>query len=173
RNNPEDFWETGNRRSRVEGTLTQSLGRDYGNLYLTLSRQQYWHTDDVERLMQFGYSSSWKRLSWNVSWSYSNTARQGTGNNNASDNTSEQIYMLSLSVPLSGWWGNSYATYSVSQNDNSGSSHQLGLSGTALERNNLSWNLMQSYNSHDDEVGGNMSLTYDGTYGTVNGSYNY
>ncbi len=32
---------------------------------------------------------------------------------------------------------------------------------------------MQSYNSHDDEVGGNMSLTYDGTYGTVNGSYNY
>ncbi|MBC0547502.1 fimbrial biogenesis outer membrane usher protein [Escherichia coli] len=173
RNNPEDFWETGNRRSRVEGTLTQSLGRDYGNLYLTLSRQQYWHTDDVERLMQFGYSSSWKRLSWNVSWSYSNTARQGTGNNHASDNTSEQIYMLSLSVPLSGWWGNSYATYSVSQNDNSGSSHQLGLSGTALERNNLSWNLMQSYNSHDDEVGGNMSLTYDGTYGTVNGSYNY
>lgn len=97
----------------------------------------------------------------------------GTGNNHASDNTSEQIYMLSLSVPLSGWWGNSYATYSVSQNDNSGSSHQLGLSGTALERNNLSWNLMQSYNSHDDEVGGNMSLTYDGSYGTVNGSYNY
>lgn len=81
--------------------------------------------------------------------------------------------MLSLSVPLSGWWGNSYATYSVSQNDNSGSSHQLGLSGTALERNNLSWSLMQSYNSHDDEVGGNMSLTYDGSYGTVNGSYNY
>ena len=60
-----------------------------------------------------------------------------------------------------------YATYSVSQNDNSD-----GLSGTALERNNLSWNLMQSYNSHDDEVGGNMSLTYDGSYGTVNG-YNY
>ncbi|ENK0733586.1 fimbria/pilus outer membrane usher protein, partial [Escherichia coli] len=28
-------------------------------------------------------------------------------------------------------------------------------------------------NSHDDEVGGNMSLTYDGSYGTVNGSYNY
>ncbi|MCV5779308.1 fimbria/pilus outer membrane usher protein, partial [Escherichia coli] len=78
-------------------------------LYLTLSRQQYWHTDDVERLMQFGYSSSWKRLSWNVSWSYSNTARQGTSNSQASDNTSEQIYMLSLSVPLSGWWGNSYA----------------------------------------------------------------
>lgn len=76
RNSPEDFWETGNRRSRVEEP-TQSLGRDYGNLYLTLSRQQYWHTDDVERLMQFGYSSSWKRLSWNVSWSYSNTARRG------------------------------------------------------------------------------------------------
>ncbi|MCR2306817.1 fimbria/pilus outer membrane usher protein, partial [Salmonella enterica] len=61
RNSPEDFWETGNRRSRVAGTLTQSLGRDYGNLYLTLSRQQYWHTDDVEGLMQFGYSSCWKR----------------------------------------------------------------------------------------------------------------
>lgn len=32
---------------------------------------------------------------------------------------------------------------------------------------------MQSYNSHDDEVGGNMSLSYDGTYGSLNGSYNY
>ncbi|MDD0624331.1 hypothetical protein PSZ77_24105, partial [Shigella sonnei] len=30
-------------------------------------------------------------------------SRQGTGNNHASDNTSEQIYMLSLSVPLLGW----------------------------------------------------------------------
>lgn len=173
RNNADDFWQTGNRRSRIEGTLTQSLGKDFGNLYLTLSRQQYWHTDDVERLVQFGYSSSWKNISWNVSWSYSNTARQGTDDNHARDNTSEQIYMLSISIPLSGWLGNSYATYSVSQNDNSGSSHQLGLSGTALERNNLSWNLMQSYNSNDDAVGGNMALTYDGTYGTVNGGYNY
>ena len=173
RNNADDFWETGNRRSRIEGTLTQSLGNDFGSLYLTLSRQQYWHTDDVERLIQFGYSSSWQRLSWNVSWSYSNTASQGSGDNHASDNTSEQIYMLSLSIPLSGWWGNSYATYSVSQNENSGSSHQLGLSGTALERNNLSWNLMQSYNSNDDAIGGSMALTYDGTYGTVNGGYNY
>ena len=50
RNSPEDFWETGNRRSRDGGTLTQSLGRDYGDLYLTLSRQQYWHTDDVETI---------------------------------------------------------------------------------------------------------------------------
>ncbi|WP_370629144.1 hypothetical protein, partial [Enterobacter sp. BIDMC 29] len=37
-----DFWVTGNRRSRLEGTWTQTFGEGMGNLYLTLSRQQYW-----------------------------------------------------------------------------------------------------------------------------------
>jgi outer membrane usher protein len=41
-----------------------------GNIYLTLSRQQYWKTNEVERLVQLGYSNSWRSISWNVSWNY-------------------------------------------------------------------------------------------------------
>lgn len=172
-NNQDDFWQTGNRRSRVEGTLTQSFVQGYGNVYLTLSRQEYWHTNNIERLIQFGYSNSWNSISWNISWSYSDMSSSRYESNNTKDNGNEQIYMLSLSVPLSGWLNNSFATYSVTQNDHTNSSHQVGLSGTMLERNNISYNLTQSYTSDDDTAGGSLALTYDGTYGSVNSSYNY
>ncbi|MCZ5545033.1 fimbria/pilus outer membrane usher protein, partial [Escherichia coli] len=73
RSDSETFWQTGNRRSRLEGTWTQPFAQGYGNIYLTLSREQYWRTDNVERLIQIGYSNSWKQMTWNASWNYTDT----------------------------------------------------------------------------------------------------
>ncbi|MFP1528838.1 fimbria/pilus outer membrane usher protein [Escherichia coli] len=58
------------------GKLSQPLRRHLdaifharlGNIYLTFSRQEYWQTDEVERLLQFGYNNNWRNISWNVSW---------------------------------------------------------------------------------------------------------
>ena len=125
------------------------------------------------RLMQFGYSSSWKRLSWNVSWSYSILPDGDEGTTMPVYNTSEQIYMLSLSVPLSGWWGNVTPPILFRKTMIIPVAHINSDSAVRRWKNNLSWNLMRSYSSPDDRVGGNMSLTYDGSYGTVNSSYNY
>ncbi|EBU8163594.1 fimbrial biogenesis outer membrane usher protein [Salmonella enterica subsp. enterica serovar Napoli] len=173
--NSSDFWETGNRRSRVEGTWTQSFGPGFGNIYLTLSRQQYWQTDEVERLVQFGYSNSWRRISWNASWNYTDSANRSFGSNNKNDNDDsdhEQIFMLTVSIPLSGAMESSYVNYSMTQNNHNDSTIQAGVGGTLLEGHNLSYNVQESWTSTpEDTYGGNASMGYDGTYGSVNGGY--
>lgn len=174
-NNQSDFWVTGNRRSRLEGTWTQTFGEGMGNLYLTLSRQQYWKTDAVERLVQFGYSNSWRSISWNLSWNYSDSATTSSGRQDADSTSSEseQIFMFSVSVPLSGWLSNSYVSYSATQNNHGKGMHQVGVNGTALEGHNLSYNIQQSLDADERESNGSAGLGYDGTYGSVNASYDY
>lgn len=174
--NDNDFWITGNRRSRLEGTWTQYFGRDWGSIYLTVSRQQYWQSDEVERLIQFGYNNNWRQISWNVSWNYVDSINHTSGNNHYYDDDEEygkeQVFMLSVSMPLSGWMENSYASYSLTQNNHNDSTMQAGLSGTMLDDRNLSWNVQESWMSTpEDSYSGNMGASYDGTYGSVNGSY--
>ncbi|ERC35832.1 type VII secretion system (T7SS), usher family protein [Escherichia coli B93] len=51
---------------------------------------------------------------------------------------------------------------------------QVGLNGTMLEGRNLSYNVQESWmHSPDDSYSGNAGMTYDGTYGSVNGSYSW
>ena len=172
--NESDFWETGNRRSRLEGTWTQSFERGWGNIYLTLSRQQYWQTDAVERLIQTGYSNNLGMVSWNVSWSYTDSATHSANTSESEDNNGdENIFMFSLSVPLSGWVKNSYLNYAMTQNDSAQASHMVGLSGTLLERDNLSYNLQQSWTGDNAADASNLAMTYNGTYGTLDSSYAY
>ncbi|POP44566.1 hypothetical protein CHU32_16270 [Superficieibacter electus] len=173
-----DFWLTGNRRSRIEGTWTQFFGPGFGNMYLTLSRQQYWQTNEVERLLQFGYSNNWRQVLWNISWNYTDSLTRYASDDGYSsrndDDGKEQIFMLSISVPLSGWMSNSYIDYSLTQNNHNESTMQVGLGGTALEGNNLSYNLQESWTSSPEDVySSNANMNYDGTYGSVNGSYAY
>ncbi|HCL5252126.1 TPA: fimbrial biogenesis outer membrane usher protein [Salmonella enterica] len=171
-----DFWVTGNRRSRIEGTWTQSLGRNWGNFYLTVSRQEYWQTDEVERLVQFGYNNNWRQVSWGVSWNYTDSINHSTDSDDGSsdDYGKEQIFMLTLSIPLSGWLDSSYVNYSMTQNNHNDSTMQAGVGGTLLEGHNLSYNVQESWSSMpEDTYSGSTSLNYDGTYGTVNGSYDY
>jgi outer membrane usher protein len=175
-NNESDFWTTGNRRSRLEGTWTQTFGDGMGNIYLTLSRQQYWKTNEVERLVQLGYSNSWRSISWNVSWNYTDslTSAQNSTDTDISDSQgSEQIFMLSLSIPLSGWLHDSYVNYGYTQNNHGKGMHQVGLSGNALDAHNLSWNVQQSYDADNEDYNNSAGVGYDGTYGSVNASYDY
>lgn len=179
--NDSDFWITGNRRSRLEGTWTQSFAPGWGNIYLTVSRQEYWQTDEAERLLQFGYNNNWRHISWNVSWNYTDSIKRSSGNNHSNnhdddsdDYGKEQIFMFSMSIPLSGWMEDSYANYSLTQNNHNESTMQAGLNGTMLEGHNLSYNVQESWMSlPEDTYSGNAGMTYNGTYGSVNGSYSW
>ncbi|EFJ4768616.1 fimbrial biogenesis outer membrane usher protein [Escherichia coli] len=175
--NDSDFWVTGNRRSRFEGTWTQSFTPGWGNIYLTFSRQEYWQTDEVERLLQFGYNNNWRNISWNVSWNYTDSIKRSLGNHHDDNNDDfgkEQIFMFSMSIPLSCWMEDSYVNYSLTQNNHHESTMQVGLNGTMLEGRNLSYNVQESWmHSPDDSYSGNAGMTYDGTYGSVNGSYSW
>lgn len=113
-----------------------------------------------------------------MSWNYTDSINRYYGNDhyddddNNDDNNHEQVFMLSVSIPLSGWMENSYVNYSMTQNNHNDSTMQAGVGGTLLEGNNLSYNVQESWMSTpEDTYSGNASMGYDGTYGSVNGGY--
>ncbi|MCV5333245.1 fimbria/pilus outer membrane usher protein, partial [Escherichia coli] len=92
--------------------------------------QEYWQTDEVERLLQFGYNNNWRNISWNVSWNYTDSIKRSSSNHHDDNNDNfgkEQIFMFSMSIPLSGWMEDSYVNYSLTQNNHHESTMQVGL----------------------------------------------
>lgn len=158
-----------NRRAKLQASVSQRLG-SLGSVYLSGVRQTYWNTAGSSDSLQVGFSSSVGSVNYSLNYSYS---RQ------SSPPGSARSAFLSLSVPLSSLLSgddsrrrNMYATYSSSQNTAGDITHQAGLSGTALERNNLSWNLSQGY-TRDNGNSGNLSTNYRGTYGNSSLGYSY
>lgn len=153
------------KRSRIEGSVSQELGKSGGSLFLSAWQQSYWRTDFQDVTLQFGYSGVWRTLSYNLAYNYSESLYQ-TGTN--------QIFSLNLSMPLR--WGNDdtplYLTYGMNHDADGQSVHSLGLSGTALEDRNLSYSLQQGFRTGDDSSSfSNAALDYRGARGNLGIGY--
>lgn len=156
------YRSTNNRRSRLQLNLSQSLN-DWGSIYANAYQQDYWDMDGHERSISMGYSSSWEGINWSLNYSLTKTP--------SSDN--DQQVSLSFTVPLSRWMANSWATYNLSSTRHGETSHQVGVSGTLLQDNNLSYNVQQTYANHDKGYGAYLSSRYRASYGEFNTSYSY
>jgi outer membrane usher protein len=117
-------------------TISQSLGEEMGSLSLSYIREDYWNTGRTMESVGVGYNNSWRGISYSMNYSYNrNTTDQNTGKRNDEDH----LFALSISVPLGEWLPKPvYANYSLNSSKNGSTSNNLGLSGTLLERNNLS-----------------------------------
>lgn len=151
-----------NRRSRMQVNLSQRLG-GWGSAYLNAYQQNYWDMSGDERSVSAGFSSSWRDITWSVSYNLTRTPN--------ADNDRQMA--LNVNVPLSRWLPNSWATYSVNTASGGYTSHQAGIGGTALENNNLSYNLQQSYTSNNTGYGASLSGRYRGSAGEVGLGYSY
>jgi len=157
------------KRERIQANISQRLG-DLGSLYLTGSRQTYWHNSATSDSLQAGFSSSVGHVSYSLSYGYSRVSNQPQA---------DKTLFLSLSVPLDSWLPQNggathhpiWATYSANRS-NGVMSQQAGLSGTALEANNLNWSLSQGYGQRDGGSG-DAALGYQGTYGNASLGYGY
>lgn len=78
------------KRGKLQVNISQQLG-EYGLFYLSGSQQTYWHTDQQDRLLQFGYNTQIKDLSLGVSWNYSKSRGQPDA---------DQVFALNFSLPL-------------------------------------------------------------------------
>lgn len=152
------------RRENMQLNISQQLG-DYGSLYLSGSRQTYWNQSGVSTSLQGGYSSSLGPVSYSLGYNESKSPYFG--------NTDRAIN-LSLSVPLdrlfSGAGKSTYASFSTGRGRNGGVTQQSSLSGSALARNNLNWNVSQGY-SRSSGNSGSLNLGYQGGYGNVSAGY--
>lgn len=155
-----------NKRSRIQLNLTQNLmGGEWGSLSFSGYQQDYWGQEGYERNLNISYNSSWNDISWSLMYSYTTTPGYSQED--------DQQYALNISIPLSKWLPNAYASSSITA-DKHGKTHSLvGLNGTALAENNLSYNVSEGYDNHGGGNSGMVSGDYKGTYGEANAGYNY
>ncbi|QEW32556.1 fimbrial biogenesis outer membrane usher protein [Erwinia billingiae] len=162
-NSLNDWQQRTNKRSKAQVNINQSLNQ-YGNFYLSAYQQDYWRQSGYERNISAGYNLSYNSITYGLSYTYS----QAPGNN-----ADDRQYAFSVQIPLSKWLPNSWASYNLNNSKRGNTTHQVGLSGTALADNNLNYNVQQSYGNRGEGASGNANANYKGTYGEMQGGYNY
>ncbi|EOC1952982.1 fimbria/pilus outer membrane usher protein [Escherichia coli] len=161
-------------KSNAQITIKQN-GCEYGSFYLSGSQQTYWHTDQQDRLLQFGYNTQIKDLSLGVSWNYSKSRGQPDA---------DQVFALNFSLQLNLLLPRSNDSYTRKKNyawmtsntsiDNEGHITQnLGLTETLLDDGNLSYSVQQGYNSEGKTANGSASMDYKGAFADARVGYNY
>lgn len=155
------------RRERIELNISQSLGNK-GSLYANGSHQTYWHRNVATDSLQVGISSTYRQISWTLSYGYSRVSDQPRP---------DRTYYLSLSVPFSVFLShdsghNIRANYSTRRDADGTMTQQGGFTGTALRENNLSWGVSQSY-SRMNGNSGDLNMAWQGTYGNLYAGYGY
>ncbi|PUV42535.1 fimbria/pilus outer membrane usher protein [Cronobacter sakazakii] len=129
-------------RSQLQISISQTLD-SMGSFYLNGYQRDFWNRTDKEQNLSTGFAFSAAGATWSLSATWNKTQEQ----------TDRQI-ALSVSVPLSRWLSNSWATFNVSQNQDGDTRYQSGLSGTLMDDGRLSYSLQQSYN-HAGQEGDN------------------
>lgn len=166
---------TERKRNRAELTLTQDLGDDRGYLSVGAINESYWNNSRKTSSWNLGYSNGWNGISYSLNYAMNRNTTQGGAGETRQGKTYErdQVVSFNVSIPLNRWLSHTYASYNVSTSKSRGTVNTVGLNGTALEDNNLSWNLSQGYASGGQGNSGYASASYRGTYGEVNGGYSY
>jgi outer membrane usher protein len=160
------------KRGRLQMTVTQQVGRN-STLYLTGNHQTYWGTDKTDEQLQAGYSSTWKDITYTVSYSLTKNAWQQKRDN---------MLAFNINIPFSHWlrsdsqsaFRRSNVNYSMSDDLRGRMTNQVGVYGTLLDDDNLSYSVQTGYAGGGEGTSGgtgNASLTYRGGSGSVNVGY--
>ena len=152
-----------NKRSRLQLNVSQLL-QNWGNFYISAYQQDFWRRPGYERNISTGFNTSIRGISYSLGYTYSETPDSAL---------KDQIMSFNMQVPLSHFLPQSWINYSVNLQKKGPETHQFGLSGTALEDNNLSYLIQQGYTSSGGEGRSTLSATYKGGYGTFNAGYHY
>lgn len=155
-----------NKRSKIQLDLTQELdGGSLGTLSVSAYQQDYWEEDGHECSANVSYSASYQGINYSLMYTYSE--------NPGGDQQSDQQLAFNINIPLSRWLSNAYITTNTTTTKHGDTVQQMGINGTALTDNNLSYSVMQGYTNHSGYSNGQVSGDYKGSYGEYNAGYNY
>lgn len=163
------------KRSAVKNLLQLSLSQnigDFGSISFSAYQQEYWDNNKAKnRTFMGSWSKSFNGVS--VSLNESQTKNWNTGK-------TDNIFSLNVSLPFGQWLSpnSDFSSMRLSNRYSTSSQHYSGfnstLSGTALEDNNLSYTVSQSWDqSQDGDTTNNTALfaTYSGGQGIANLGY--
>lgn len=159
------------RRNRAEMTVNQNLWQGAGSLSLSLVSEDYWNSERRTQSIGAGYNNSWNGISYGLNYSYNRNSVAGAGGARIYDK--DQLFAFNISVPLDRWLSNTYASYNLNTSKNGGTTHNVGINGTALADNNLSWSAQQGFGNQGIGNSGNLNADYRGTYAQVSAGYGY
>lgn len=160
------------RRNREELTVSQNLGNTRGSITGSIIKEDYWNSGTSSASWSIGYNNSWKGISWGVDYSASENVQDTDGDDENSADNDKQI-AFHMSIPLDKFLRNTWANYNYNASKNGNVTHSLGMSGTALEGNNLSWNVQQGYGTDNVGYSGSTNADYRGSKGEITGGYSY
>ncbi|WP_242455733.1 fimbria/pilus outer membrane usher protein [Pantoea agglomerans] len=146
-----------NKRSRSEISVSQGIG-DYGSLSASAYVQSYWRSNSEDRTLHLGFYSNYNAISWGVAWFYTDST---------SARKADRAVSFNVSIPFSALLPDSSVSYSMNSSNNGDVSQQVSLSGSALQDNNLHYNLQQGHDSQGQNVNSNGSLDYRGSRGSI------
>ncbi|HDS1747923.1 fimbria/pilus outer membrane usher protein [Pseudomonas sp. M2] len=147
----------GSRRSRVEASMYQNLGRS-SSLSLTLSQEDYWRSDYQRRQYQLQYNTRVDKLAINLFASQSLSAR----------NTNSRLFGVSLSLPLDFGRRPHTASFSLQHSDGK-HSERASLQGGLLD-DRLSYHASLASDQNNRQSGA-VALAYQGSQGSFGVGY--
>ncbi|MCU6670726.1 fimbrial biogenesis outer membrane usher protein [Enterobacteriaceae bacterium H4N4] len=162
----DDWSPADRRRTRQEATLDQSLGGALGSMTLSLVKENYWNNNQSMTSFSLGYNGSWKGISYGINYGLSKNTQD---NEDEDDREDEQTFGFNVSVPLDHWLSNTWVNYTLNTSKHD-TSQSVGLNGTALERDNLSWGVQQGH-SQSSGYSTNLNGDYKATYGEMTAGY--
>jgi outer membrane usher protein len=145
-----------NKHNRIELMLNQPLG-PYGSLSFSGNRQTYWRSGSETNI-----STTWNATfhSVNVNLAYT----RSLGREDAED-----LFLLSLQVPLSEFLPKAWSSYSLSTGKSHKTVQTAGINGSALSDSRLNYNV--SVETGEAANGGSLNLNYKSKAGEARGGY--
>ena len=158
-----------NQRSQFQLNISQSFG-EYGSIYASANRQDYWNTNDTTKTVQFGYSGAMKYLNYSINYSFSH-----------SDGMSDdRVLSVNFSLPLSQLLAdggpaknNTWVSYNNNSDNDGRVSNGLTLSGDMLADRNLTYSVQQTVANQGEGYSNNIGMTYRGAKAQGNLGYSY
>ena len=157
-------------KDRTDVSVSQDIG--YGAVSLSLYNEAYWN-DKHTTSLSIGYNNSYNNISYGINYSYTINADHSQDDDADQENSNDRQLALNISIPLDKFLPSTYATYNMNAAKEGGTTHTVGLNGSALEHKNLFWSVQEGYASDDKETSSNINATYDGAWADVNAGYSY
>lgn len=149
-------------RSELQLSINQSIINGV-SFYASGSQQTYWNESRKDNNVAVGLNGQLGGIDYNLSGQFSHH----------SDGDSDRTVSLSLSVPLDRWLTGAQATWRITQQKNESTQHEIGINGTMLDDQRLSYNLRQRQSADNNMTSSSVSGSYRSAYGTFSAGYDY
>lgn len=160
-NHEDDLFFRYNKRNRIQAIVSQSIAGV--SIYLNGYQQDYWQTSQKERSLSAGLNTVVESISVHLAYTYSKTGEDG----------GDQMVSFGFSVPLSKWLPRAWSNYNLSNTKHGYTRQSLGLNGTLLDDQRLSYSMQQSHSNHDGDDTSSLYGSYRSQYANVNAGYYY